>query len=371
MEFTINQSALTAVAARARRFVAKQTTLPVASCLLVEAKKTALNIQATDLEKDVSISVLPSEANALKVSSIGAVAVNAALFFGVVSSLRAGPVDVKLEGETLILESGETVSRLQTLPAEDFPSCPDLGDAETLLVDSGVLQSMINATQYAACKEDTRPILTGVNFHLSEGRLAVAATDTHQLARAVVDQDGDGFNLIIPADTARELPAFLSSHTSGPCRVQATDNLVRFSGHDWVIGSRLIKGLYPRYEKVMPTTNVYSAFINRAELLDVLSRIVLFSGEHDRCIVTPAEGRWSLAAHSDSGSITEDVVAEQLGEMGQFAVNVKFLRSAIQSIEGDGVVVKMNAPLEALLIEPVENEDAKIDVKLVIMPMQT
>ena len=101
--------------------VEKRHTLPILSNVLIEQVDDRLHLLATDLEIQVSTSF----GNAQKGADKYAVTASARKLQDI---LRALPeqADIGLEAQNnrLLVKSGKSRFTLQTLPAEDFPSCP-------------------------------------------------------------------------------------------------------------------------------------------------------------------------------------------------------------------------------------------------------
>jgi DNA polymerase-3 subunit beta len=72
---------------------------------------------------------------------------------------------------------------LNSYKAEEFPQFPEIPEQESILFNQECLQNLIKQVVFAATKDDTRPIFSGVNFKFGEdGILTLAATDGCKLA---------------------------------------------------------------------------------------------------------------------------------------------------------------------------------------------
>src|SRR5262245_2535303 len=152
------------------RVVSSHTSLPVLKNVLIEPGVNELKLAATDLE--LGVECILSAA----VSEGGTITVPAKLLAEIVGGLPEG--DVSLAGDDhndLVLCSGRAEYRIHGLPAEDFPSLPEVGGEVTLSLPQPLLKAMIHQTAYATSKDETRPILTGVCIALAENLLRLVA----------------------------------------------------------------------------------------------------------------------------------------------------------------------------------------------------
>ncbi|ETJ30136.1 DNA polymerase III subunit beta, partial [human gut metagenome] len=70
--------------------------------------------------------------------------------------------------------------------------------------------NIINETAFAASTQESRPILTGVHFVLTENKnLKTVATDSHRMSqkKIVLEKNGDNFDVVIPSRSLREFSA--------------------------------------------------------------------------------------------------------------------------------------------------------------------
>ena len=76
-----------------------------------------------------------------------------------------------------------------------------------------VLTKLINETVFAVSQHESRPILTGVHFILSDNSLLAVATDSHRLSQRVipVEQAADHFDIVIPGKSLIELSRSLTN----------------------------------------------------------------------------------------------------------------------------------------------------------------
>ena len=81
-------------------------------------------------------------------------------------------------------------SRIQTMPAEDFPSLPSATAEGGIVLPAAPLRQMIARTQFATTSDDTRYFLNGVLLISNATSFSLVATDGHRLALTTSNREG-------------------------------------------------------------------------------------------------------------------------------------------------------------------------------------
>ena len=125
MKLTISRDAFQSALQVTSRAVSTRATLPSLGGIQLEADDGTLTLRATDMEVALSTSV-----GDVTLDSPGTVLLPGRLLGDVVRSLPPGDVTLALRPESRDVEITASAARfhLRTLPAEDFPRLPELGD---------------------------------------------------------------------------------------------------------------------------------------------------------------------------------------------------------------------------------------------------
>ena len=141
--------------------VERKNTMPVLANVLMRADGTQVELIATDL--DVG---LRSTCVAQSLAKPGTLTLPAKKLFEIVKALPE--TDIRIEqnrsGVTVAAERFE--SHLSTLPADDFPQLPVVGELVATLPREPIRQ-MVSKTMFAITGEDTRYYLNGARWRLA------------------------------------------------------------------------------------------------------------------------------------------------------------------------------------------------------------
>src|SRR5205814_4655468 len=144
------------------------------------------------------------------VSKPGVLTLPANKLFEIVNALPE--TDVRIEedkgGKSVTVAADRFESRMQTLPAGEFPTPPQDGGPVEATLPGPALKRMISHTRFAITSEDTRYFLNGAQLVLKPDSLSMVATDGHRLAFiSVTESPGKDVKseVLLPRKTLNEV----------------------------------------------------------------------------------------------------------------------------------------------------------------------
>ncbi len=363
--------------------VSGRSALPILSHILIKAEDNGLRLIATDLELGISCRI----ANA-QIREAGALTAPARTLTEVLANLP-DKADVALsvdKSHTVRVNSEKSDYKILGLPAEEYPSLPDVTDAVAFALPQTVLKDMIRQTAFAVSPDDNRPILTGILMVFDGETLKLVATDTHRLAvKTAIIKDGRGSqNAIVPARAMNELTRLLSD-AEGDVQVALSNNQVRFSlpGEAEVqIVARLIEGQFPNFQRVVPQEFHKRLLIPTEPLLRAVRRASIVARESANRVVLRTDGdKLILTAESQQvGNAREEIeLSVREGEDVEIAFNAKYLLDLLNVINEEVLTMELSESLKPGLVRPVptppkDSEENPLtmtsDYLCVLMPMQ-
>ncbi len=374
MKLRAERSELAEAVAWATRTVSSRVSLPALAGVLLEADEGRLFCRATDLEVSAEISI------PVQIEQPGRVLLLGKLLSQLVAKLPDAPVDIDGTNDTVTITCGSLQYDLRAMPAEDFPTLPQpADDAPRGALKSEAFGKLVNQVARAAATDDGRPVLTGVHLEASEGMLTAAATDSYRLAvrRLAWDQAVDG-KALIPARALQEA-ARAATEAGGAVTVALEEGQASFLYGDRVLTTRLIEGTFPNYGQLLPDSFETSVVVDRAQLMESISRVAVIAIGAANTPVKMVIGDGSIelqAANSERGAASEALPAEINGEGLQIAFNPNFLLAGLEATGTDQVRIELRDGLKPAVLKPhVTPADDGADVELedftyLLMPMK-
>ncbi len=274
MFFEILQENLATAISQCIKFVSPKAQLPILGNFLIEAEHGIVKICATDMENSIAVFI------GAKIEKEGKLTVSAKTFTDFIMALPAGKINVKKEEELLVLESGKNKAKINTMPADEYPKILTSSDGKKLLdLPPAVLKEIAEKLSFAASSDTvSRASMTGVYFDNKEEKFKIVATDGFRLSLLEKTGQKQDFVLNVPVKIIEELGK-LAVHEDREIGVYLNENKsqVIFKLSTLEIGSRLIEGKYPPYEKIIPVGFQTQGSLDRADLLRMVKMASVFS----------------------------------------------------------------------------------------------
>jgi DNA polymerase III subunit beta len=328
MKFTVERDALTEAVGWVSRALPGRPVIPVLSGLLLQAAD-GLVLSCFDYEVSARAEV---EA---EVSEPGTVLVPGRLLAEITRSLPSLPIEFADDPDGVSLTCGSASFTLVTLPVEEYPDLPVLSQTAGT-VDGADLAEAIGQVAPAASRDDTLPLLTGVNLEVAADTMTLAATDRYRLAvrdlpwsparpdvsgsylvpaRTLLDAArtmGPGVPVTVrlrsdrdrDAERAREYGATRADDPDpGPSvSARAADAMIGFESGGRRLTTRLIAGEYIKYRSRFPDEFACRADLPAAPFIEAVRRVSLVAERGSAVRLTFAAGVSAAPPdHSDQG----------------------------------------------------------------------
>jgi len=375
MHVTIARDELLTAVQRVQGIVERRNTMPSLANVLLEAKPEGLEMLATDLELGMRGLY---KAN---VTTPGSVAFPAKKLLDIIREIRSSEILLAVsDSATVTIKAGRSQFKVVGLPGKDYPPLPAIERTGLIPLPGDGMPQPIRRTVFAVGDNDTRYVLNGllVTIPCSQGGdapvIRLVGTDGHRLA--VADQKLDigntdlpdrEINAIIPKKAALTISRLLEEGGDEPM-IGVTTNMLIFRKSGLVLTSRLMEGTYPNYQQVIPKGSKNTIAVSRADFEGAVRRVSVLSQDRNAAVkLTFSEKSIALfASASELGEAAEDIPAECSGESFSTGFNARYLLDVLNVIDGDKLVLDMEAPLSPCLI--LERDTPLL--KTVVMPVK-
>jgi DNA polymerase-3 subunit beta len=328
MRFRIERDTLTEAVAWVARALPSRPVLPILSGLLLSATADGLTLSCFDYEVSARIRV------AADVTDTGTVLVPGRLLADITRSLPDLPVEFDDEGPDIALTCGAASFTLVTLPIEEYPQLPEL-PVMAGTVDGGALSAAIGQVVPAASRDDTLPILTGVNLELEGDVMTLAATDRYRLAMRELDwqpaQPDVHSTLLVPAktlaDAARMMapgvpvhvmlrgdasgggsgwPALAAAEAGS---LRAADAMIGFECGGRRLTTRLLAGDFIKYRSRFPGEFGCCGDMPAGPLAEAVKRVALVAERGSPVRLSFGPGKVTIEAGTEGQARARETVA--------------------------------------------------------------
>ncbi len=357
------------------RLATRNPNLPILEGVLLNAEKNFLSLTATDLEVGTQWWILS------KVESPGKVVVPARILSDLVRLI--GDRDIHLESSQKVLrvqyESGQ--NQIQGLNVDDFPLLPEATGKTTMEIDSWKFCQGLKQVLYCVASSESRPEISGVYLRFNSKHVVMAATDSFRLAEKDVEsvEKSKGLNkdiaLILPVKAAQQVIAVFEAMNK-PVKIDlAADQIVFEGGMDHTshprvrVVSRLIEGVYPDYQGVIPKNFKITLQVSRSQLLNKVKAANLFNDQVNEVHLSVKTKEKKLYVESRSTKIGESkafIPAKIKGEDVDITFNSRYLIDVLSNLGSAEVVLSLNDSEKAGLLKPADDNS----YRYILMPIK-
>jgi DNA polymerase-3 subunit beta len=355
------------------RAVGTRTTLPVLSNVLLATDNGRLRLAATNLDMGITAWIGAS------VEEDGAITVPARTLNDLVNTLSPERVDLEVATRTnaLHLACGATTASIKGIDAYEFPPIPEPTDEDDVLpIPADIFKEAIGMVAFAAARDDSRPILTGVSISYQDGLLTLAAADGFRLSVREIPLEAEFYetiNLVVPARALSEIARIITEDDEVVELVLPRDrSQVLFHLENVEVVSQLIDGTFPDYRQIIPRDVETRTVLYTADLLRAARRADIFAREANHTVrfsVEPQEGMAGIArvrAQSSETGENEVVLDASIeGDGVEIAFNVRYLIDVLSVIPQDQIEVKTIRADKPGVLQPVGDDS----YTHVVMPM--
>ena len=342
----------------------KNATLPILSCILLEAQKNNLVIKATNLDLGIEFSI------PVKTITEGSVAVSASVFSQFLGSIaNEKSVVISKEENILHLETSKSKTTLKTFQIEDFPIIPRVEEGKEFEIDVNHFVRGLKSVWYAASISSIKPELSSVYIYGDNDGIVFVATDSFRLAEKKVKHKnaGDMPAILIPNRNVGEIIRVLDN-LSEDVTLTASRNQIVFTSSSLYFTSRVVEGNFPDYKQIIPKEFTTSVVVLKADLVNSLkvTNVFVDSFNQVRFSVNPKAKKIELSAkNGDVGENTVSFTAMLEGNDISVGFNYRYITDCFQAIDSDSFSLEFGGANRPLVIKGVSDTS----FTYLVMPM--
>ena len=280
---------------------------------------------------------------------------------------------MSLEENSLKILSGKSVFTLNCLQLESFPMISFDNSDIKFTLDSINLKQIIKKTVFAISNNESRVVLTGVSLKAKDNIIEVTATDSYRLARKQItfDYKFPEVNIVIPGKSFEELNKIIEENQE-IIEISCSSSKILFKMNNILFQSRLIEGVFPKIDSLIPTKYLNVLKLKKEELISVIERVSIFvSNEASNIIKLTINEDKSIEFSSTSnelGAAREEISALEslINSPMQIAFSSKYFYEAIRSFDSEEVEVNFTGEIKPFTI----TSDKDVNLVQLILPVR-
>ena len=365
MQIKISREILLKPLTMVTSIVERRHTLPILSNLLLEAKNNHIQLTATDLEMQISLSIQSTFSGELSTT------ISAKKFLDICRSLpESVDIDMISNDSRMTVKTGKSRFNLQTLPAADYPVMTKVAGVGTSIHISQIsFKKLLKQVEFAMAQQDIRYYLNGLLLEVNDNKLNIVGTDGHRLSftSTTLDKSYEITDVIIPRKTVIELIKLLDD-SEDEITIEINAGQVNFSFGDIKLISKVIDGKFPDYHRVIPVghQNIFS--VNRVGVLTAMQRASILSNEKYRGIrmVLSNNNLKLISTNTEQEEAEEELEIDYAKDALDIGFNVTYLIDVLNNVGDENINLSFADANSSCLITVPNDEN----YKYVVMPMR-
>lgn len=372
MKLTIKQNKLMEHLNYVIKGISNKNLIPILNCIKFELTNDGLFLMSTDNE--IAIKTFIDKKDIDNIDTTGEIVVSGRYIYEIIRKLPNELINIEeVVDSKLYIYTQNSSFHLNCNNVSEFPNL-ELEDSKTpLFISQKLFKNIINQTAFATSTQESRPILTGINFHIEGNSLECTATDSYRLAKKTVEVKSlleNSTDIVIPTKNLNELVR-LFNDDEDELEMHVFNNKVIFKFNSIVMMSRLINGTYPNTSKLIPTDFELKMVVKYRDFFNSIDRASLLTNEADKnTIKLQSNGNEIIVSSNipEIGNVEEklNVVKDNEKEI-KIAFSSKYMMDALKSIESEDVELLFNGEIKPIILKNPESDNL---IQL-ILPIRT
>ncbi|MBJ8052334.1 DNA polymerase III subunit beta [Bacillus cereus] len=366
MEFIVNHKQFTQALSEVSKAISTKTLIPILSGIKITADQFGITLIASNsnifIEKFIPISI--EDEQIATILKAGSIVVPAKYFIEIIKKMPSDILITSMNEQLITIQSDEITLHLNGFSASDFPNVPFIDEHAEIQIETEQLIEVFKQTAFAAAKNESRPVLTGVHFVIDHNKLICAATDSHRLAlREIPISSHAKLNCIVPSSTISELLKLMNSN-SNLVYIYLSESHIIFKFGTITLYSRLIEGKYPNISGLIPNESQTVINIDRKQILQGVDRSSLLASEWaNNNVNLEIIDESTIQISSNASQIGKISETQQLDAIhGEKQLNISFdgryMVDTLKAIKEDRVTLSFGGSMRPILIEAGEQSAA-------------
>lgn len=374
MKFTIKKDLLLDALSKVSKAISTKNLIPVLAGIKFELKKKKLTLTASDNDITIQTTIESVKDDEFKIDSEGSIIIQGKYILDIVRKLPDQYINVEVIDELKILIYTENSEfNLNGISESEYPNVGLEESKKKININAGVLKSIVNQTAFATSNEESKPVLTGINFNIVGDILECNSTDSYRLARKIVKLEKaseENYNIVIPSHNLIEFTKILGDD-SEDVEVHIFNNKVLFKNGNLKFESRLINGTYPNTANLLPDDSYLVVSTNLNDFYSVIDRVSILTSDKEKNIVTLETEGNTLTLKSSSaeiGRVEEKMsISKNNSEDIKISFSAKYMMEALKSFSTETVDLHFVGEVKPILIKSTEDET----LTQLVLPIRT
>jgi DNA polymerase-3 subunit beta len=348
IDFTINKEELKAAVSNTKGLTGSKSLPILENFLIIANDNGTIQLVANNLETGVMVNMIGI------VMSPGKVCIPSTIFQETLTKMPYdGMVHIVEENGTIQISCEKAKANIASnANAEDFPLPSKVEEEQqSFVIKSKEFKQLMMKCIFSASQDETRPILTGVNFIVKDKRLTCATTDSYRISKiwTNIEQKDISANFTV---NAKNLLLLLKVLEDEDITVKVGKNNISFETERINFFSRLLDGKFIDYDKVFDGIEQKGSLKVNTKLLNNAVNFAGIIGKDKKVpVVFDISSRFLIYSTAENQNVEQEIEEYSYsGEDIKLGINAAFLLEAFKIIEDEEIEIGFTSSNHPIII---------------------
>ena len=374
MKFTIKREILLEALNKVSKAISTKNLIPVLAGIKFELKKKKLVLTASDNDITIQTTIESLKEEDFKIENEGSIIIQGKYILDIVRKLPDEYINIEvIDDLKILIYTANSEFNLNGISESEYPNIGLEESKKKIDVKASVLKSIVYQTAFASSNEESKPVLTGINFNIVGDILECNSTDSYRLARKVVKLDKvseENYNIVIPSHNLVEFTKILDGELED-VELHIFNNKILLKAGNLKFESRLINGTYPNTSNLLPDDSFLVINTNLNDFYNVIDRVSILTSDKEKNIVTLETDGNTLILKSSSvevGRVEEKMTINKNNDENiKISFSAKYMMEALKSFSTETVDIHFVGEIKPILIKSKEDET----LTQLVLPIRT
>jgi len=355
--------------------ISTKNLIPILSGIKFELSKKGLTLTASNNDITIQSFIELKEEN-MSIDSEGTIIIQGKEILDIVRIIPDEDINIEVIDNLKVLIYNDDLKikyDLNAINKNEYPNISLELTEKPIIITSTLLLEIVKQTSFATSNDESRPVLTGINFKINGNIMEVSATDSYRLARKLINLENvseENYNIIVPCRNIVEFSRIIIGNDS-KIEFHIFNNKILLKENNLLFQSRLINGNYPNTTNLLPEDSMLKITAKLARLHNVIEQASILSSDKEKNTVSLSTENNVLKVKSVSNekgkAEMEMNVNKNNNEEITISFSAKYMMDALNGLSSDEVELSFVGEVKPIVLKNI-NDDTVIQL---VLPIRT
>ena len=375
MKLRIKRSLLLESINKVSKAISTKNLIPILAGIKFDLSKNGLTLTASN--NDITIQHFTEiDKDNMTIDKEGIIIIQGKEISDIVRIIHDEYINIEVIDELkLLIHTDDNNIRydLNVVNKEEYPNILLEENKNFVTISGKTLLNIVKQTAFATSNDESRPVLTGINFKINGNIMECNATDSYRLARKEINLEKvveESYNIVIPSKNIIEFSRIISEDDES-IQIHIFNNKILFKTANLLFQSRLINGNYPNASSLLPDESILKVNASLQGLYSVIEQASILTTDKEKNIVSLTTNNNKLTVKSvsnEKGKAEMHLTVEKNNEEEiNISFSAKYMMEALNSLDNDEVELSFVGEFKPIVVK---NKDDNTLIQLVL-PIRT